>query len=161
MTLRLRHMDFSVLMEESVEAQCDALSAAMILEKDFTELLKTVDKKDVFIEAVFTYPDGRVQVETEIFVPYKYLHLPVPAIHYTVEEQADQFVITMGSDVFAPFVVLDLTDADARFSDNFFNLTGTERVITLKKADIWNTDKEMTLEELERQLTCISLRDSF
>ena len=85
----------------------------------------------------------------------------MPAIHYTVEEQADQFVITMGSDVFAPFVVLDLTDADARFSDNFFNLTGTERVITLKKADIWNTDKEMTLEELERQLTCISLRDSF
>lgn len=31
----------------------------------------------------------------------------------------------------------------------------------LKKEDIWNTEKEMSLEELERQLTCTSLRDSF
>ena len=161
LTLRLRRMDLSVILEEKAEAQCESFSSAMILEKDFAEVLKTVDKKDVFIEAVFTYPDGHIQVETEIFVPYKYLHLPVPAIHYTVEEQADQFVITMDGDVFAPFVALDLKEADARFSDNFFNLTGTERVITLKKEDIWNTEKKMTLEELERQLTCTSLRDSF
>ena len=31
----------------------------------------------------------------------------------------------------------------------------------LKKEDIWNTEKEMSLEELEKQLTCTSLRDSF
>ena len=69
-----------------------------------------------------------------------------------VRETEDAWQIVLSSDVYAPFVMLELKEADAVFSDNAFSLhKGRERVITVLKKDMSAEpeDAESFLEQLK------------
>ena len=61
------------------------------------------------------------------------------------------------SDNFAKFVCLDLSEADAVFSDNYFDLCGGEE----KTVSVIRTNKDIDIDAFKNQLTVTSLYDTY
>lgn len=135
--LTLKTLNLTVLDCVETSGSVKELSSAFLLEKDYSELLKTNRRQEVFLEAEVTLGDGSVLKETELFVPYKYLALAKPHIGITVTEEAECYRIQLASDTYTPFLELDFADADVIFSDNYLMLTAeTPEEVILKKEDI-------------------------
>lgn len=164
--LSLQTMDFRLLYEEEHEVDVAPFSAMKVCETDYSDLIAGIENS-VFVEAEFFDEDGNIQsTEIDVFVEYKYLNLDGSSISYSVIELADEYVIRMMSGGFAAFVELDLRNADAVFSDNYFHLTSKrEKTVRLKKSDIRylnpNVSEIQNGYELEQQLVIRSLRDTF
>ena len=106
-------------------------------EHDYDRYVKHNGEQNVYLEAEFTYGDGSVQTEVATFVPYKHMNLKAPLVTFSVTELDDMYEITLTSNVFTPFVYLDLYEKDGIFEKNVFSLTGNKPVVTyLNKADI-------------------------
>jgi beta-mannosidase len=158
--LTLKSMDFTVLHEETFEAEVPALNAMKLCGRDYSEVIAGREK-EVFLEAVFTDGEGNYEIETELFVPYKYLSLPEPQIHCSVSEEPESFRISLAAQQLACYVELDFADRDAVFSDNYFHLTGKEpKSITLWKSDIRGVGFA-DAGELAGTLQLRSLRDTY
>lgn len=164
--ISLQTMDFRLLHEEEYVVDVAPFSAYKVCEIDYSDLIAGVEDS-VFVEAEFYDEDGNIQSsEIEVFVKYKYLNLEGSSISYSVIELADEYVIRMMSGGFAAFVELDLLQADAVFSDNYFHLTSKrEKTVRLKKSDIRylnpNVSEIQNGYELEQQLVIRSLRDTY
>ncbi len=164
--ISLQTMEFRLLHEEEHEVDLAPFSAMMVCEIDYTNLIAGIEDS-VFVEAEFYDEDGNIQsTEIEVFVKYKYLNLEGSSISYSVIELADEYVIRMMAGGFAAFVELDLLQADAIFSDNYFHLTSKrEKTIRLKKSDIRYLDPNVSeiqnRYELEQQLVIRTLKDTF
>lgn len=164
--ISLQTMDFRLLHEEEYEVDIPPFSAMKVCEIDYSDLIAGIENS-VFVEAEFYDEDGTIQSsEIEVFVKYKYLNLERSSISYSVIELADEYVIRMMSGGFAAFVEIDLKQADAIFSDNYFHLTSKrEKTVRLKKSDIRylnpNVSEIQNGYELEQQLIIRSLRDTY
>lgn len=158
--ITLKLIDLTVLDKLNYEVTVTALSAAKIAEIDYSELINGCEGK-VFVEAVFSDEDGYRSTEVEIFVPYKHLQLVQPEITYKVTELQDRYKITLNSANLACFVELDFAESDVIFSDNYFNLTGSQsKVVELKKSDI-RGDQLLDAQDLSDKLLVRSLRDTY
>ena len=164
--LSLQTMEFRLLHEQEFEVDLAPFSAMKVCEIDYTDLIAGMENS-VFVEAEFYDEDGNIQsTEIDVFVKYKYLNLEGSSISYSVIELADEYVIRMMSGGFAAFVELDLLQADAIFSDNYFHLTSKrEKTVRLKKSDIRYLDPNVSeiqnRYELEQQLVIRTLKDTF
>jgi len=140
---------------------------------DLEEDLKQYRKQDVFLAADFylSEQEGKNEAEVclsethlqeaETFVPFKYLNLTVPEIEISVREEEDRYVIILKSDRFAAFVMLELKEADAVFSENNFMMTEKAGyLITLEKKNIFQ-GTVADAEDLSRQLQIRTLADSY
>lgn len=162
----LQTMDFRLLHEEEYVVDVPPFSAMQVSEIDYSDLIAGIENS-VFVEAEFYDEEGNIQSsEIDVFVKYKYLNLERSSISYSVIELADEYVIRMMSGGFAAFVELDLLQADAVFSDNYFHLTSKrEKTVRLKKSDIRylnpNVSEIQNGYELEQQLVIRSLRDTY
>ncbi|MFT3982428.1 MAG: glycoside hydrolase family 2 protein [Lachnospiraceae bacterium] len=162
----LQTLDFRLLHEAEYEVEIKPFEALKVCEIDYAPYIKGIENR-VFMEAVFLDEDDAVvSSEIEIFVPYKRLALEGSSISYSVIELADEYVIRMMSGGFAAFVELDLRQADAVFSENFFHLTSKrEKAIKLKKTDIryltYGVPEIQNGYELEQQLVIRTLRDTY
>ena len=180
-TMTLKTFDFKVITTATQHVVVPAFGVSKVLEEDYCSYVQRqprilttpsakrmeddthhyYDKKDVFVEAVFTYEDGRVQIESDTLVPYKHVELPQPSIHAEAAGSADTYTITLQSNVYAPFVEVDFTDADVILSDNIINLTDDKpRVISFTTEDIINgnfTDAT----DVKNRLRIRSLRDTY
>ena len=76
-----------------------------------------------------------------------------------MSETNDGFKISLTTDTYTPFAALDLTEADAIFSDNYFCMGSPRKEIEVKYSDI-RSDQEMTLENFKKQLTITHLYDT-
>ena len=122
-------------------------------------------RDEVFVEAVFEVTDEHgerhVQYESEVLLPYKYMKLKAPTIQAEVTEAEKYYEITLTSDVYAPFVMMDFADADVILEDNCINITGAERrCIRLEKKDILNGTFE-NAQDLRKRLQITSLYDTY
>jgi beta-mannosidase len=89
------------------------------------------------------------------------MQLPVPKISAALAEEEQGFVLKLTSDVFAPFVELNLKKADGIFSDNYFHITGAQPItVRLEKKDLTGM-RQPSLAKLKKELTVRSLRDSY
>lgn len=164
--LSLQTMDFRLLHEEEYVVDIAPFGVTKVCEIDYSNLIEGIEN-NVFVEADFFDEDGNIQsTEIDVFVKYKYLNLDGSSISYSVIELADEYVIRMMSGGFAAFVELDLVQADAIFSDNYFHLTSKrEKTVRLKKSDIRylnpNIPEIQNGYELEQQLVIRSLRDTY
>ena len=162
----LQTMDFRLLHEAEYEVEIPPFDVLKICEIDYTNLIEDIENR-VFVEAEFLDEDGNVlSTEIDVFVAYKYLELDLSSISYSVIELPDEYVIRLMSGGFAAFVELDLRNADAVFSDNYFHLTSKrEKTVRLKKEDIRylnpNASEIQNGYELEQQLVIRSLRDTY
>lgn len=73
-------------------------------------------------------------MKTILFCPAKDFSFAPAELSWEVEETGTDFEITVSSQNLAKGVMLDLTEGDAIFSDNFFDLKG-RRKIQVRKAD--------------------------
>ncbi len=190
--LSLKTLDLQTIREASKEILVPAFTSVLAVEEDFSawvqrqprimvspsqkrversntntlQTKKLYAKKDVFVEAVFTYTDGRVQVESETLLPYKYMDLPKCSVEYTVcavQQQSGStgYCIELVSNVYAAFVELDFDDADVIFSDNYFNITNKEsKYVYFYQEDILNGEFQ-NAEDVKQRLRVRTLWDSY
>ena len=180
-TMTLKTFDFKVITTATQHVVVPAFGVSKALEEDYSSYVQRqprvlitpsakrveddthhyYDKKDVFVEVVFTYEDGRVQIESDTLVPYKHVELPQSSIHAEVVGNANTYTIALQSNVYTPFVEVDFTDADVILSDNIINLTDDKpRVISFTTEDIINgnfTDAT----DVKNRLRIRSLRDTY
>ncbi len=180
-TMTLKTFDFKVITTATQHVVVPAFGVSKALEEDYSSYVQRqprilitpsakrveddthhyYDKKDVFVEAVFTYEDGRVQIESDTLVPYKHVELPQPSIHAEVAGNANTYTIALQSNVYTPFVEVDFTDADVILSDNIINLTDDKpHVISFETKDVINgsfTDAT----DVKNRLRIRSLRDTY
>ncbi|MDE6221008.1 MAG: glycoside hydrolase family 2 protein [Lachnospiraceae bacterium] len=176
-TVSLKTFDFATIVSQTTALEVPAFASRMALEMDFSQYVQRqprilvspekkragelYDKKEVFVEAVFVYGDGRVQKESVVLLPYKYMDLPQCHITHTVGETAEGYEIMLESDMYAAFVELDFADADVIFSENCFDLTDHEvKKITLRREDILSGDFADS-GDVSRRLRIRSIRDSY
>ena len=108
-----------------------------ISSRDFARYIERNGKNNVYVDACFEYMDKRVRHETFTFVPYKHLNLVAPKITVDIVDKETAFEITLTSDTFVPFVMLDLSKGDGIFDENVFDLTAAvPKTITLSKDKI-------------------------
>ena len=180
-TMTLKTFDFKVITTATQHVVVPAFGVSKALEEDYSSYVQRqprilitpsakrveddthhyYDKKDVFVEVVFTYEDGRVQIESDTLVPYKHVELPQPSIHAEVVGNTNTYTIALQSNVYTPFVEVDFTDADVILSDNIINLTDDKpHVISFETKDVINgsfTDAT----DVKNRLRIRSLRDTY
>ena len=176
-TLNLKTFDFQVLDSVTECIVIEPFSAKKAMEVDYSKFIKrqprilTVptekrvqalyDKKDIFVEAIFAYEDGRVQIESETLVPYKHVDLPKINLEFHVEEMAECYKIVLQSTSYAPFVELDFADADVIFEDNYFNMTSTEKKEVLLKKENIMKGSFSGAEDVKAKLKIRTIRDTY
>lgn len=180
-TMSLKTLDLQVIVSHTQRVEVPAFGVCKALEEDYCGYVQReprilvapadkrvadgahpyLDKREVFVEAVFTYADGRVQTESETLVPYKHVRLPKAAVRVSVSAQGDGYGITLQSDVYAPFVEVDFEGADVLLSDNILNLSdGREHTITFSGADILSGSFD-DAEDVRQRMRLRSLADSY
>ena len=164
--ISLQTFEFRLLHDVEYEVELKPFEAVKVCEINYGPFIEGLESR-VFMEAVFIDDENNESTsEIEIFVPYKRLALEASSISYSVIELMDEFVIRMLSSGFSAFVELDLKQADAVFSENYFHLTSKhEKAIHLKKSDIrylnYGSKRIQNGYELEQQLVIRTLKDSF
>lgn len=164
--ISLQTFDFKLLHEVEYEVDVKPGDPLLVCELDYGPFIRGIENS-VFMEAVFIDEnDNVVSSEIEVFVPYKRLALDYSSISFSVIELVDEYVIRMMSGGFAAFVELDLKQADAVFSENYFHLTSKrEKAVHLKKSDIryldYTVPEIQNGYELEDQLVIRTLRDTY
>ena len=148
--MAVKKMDFSVVDEFHVEVEVPALSAVKITEKDYRDLITSMEK-DVFVECRFVFTQhGKtiVSTETEILVPFKYLHLQIPNVQVKLKQGDEKYRLEVTSDTFTPFLNIDFRNCDVVLSDNFFSISGPEPVnVTIAKDKIKASENFKVLED--------------
>lgn len=160
-TMNLRTLDFTIMDSISTKLELEPLSAKKVMEKDYSEFFLKNPKENLFLETCFEYENGRIQKETEVFVPYKHLNLSRPEIALAISETEECYKIQLTAASFAPFIQLDFKEEDVIFSDNFFSITSKEeKTVIINKEDIRNGNFRDGKDLLEK-LQILSLWDSF
>ena len=76
-----------------------------------------------------------------------------PKLSVSVKDCGERFEMTVGAAAFAKGVWLDLKECDCVFSDNFFDLHGESRTITVEKSTL---SAGLTENEFAEELTAVS-----
>ncbi len=95
------------------------------------KFMKKVNAKNVYVKLELTGENGLVAERYCYLVYPKDLNLPQAKVDYTVEEEDDQMIIELTTDVFAKDVQIYALDGKGSFSDNFFDLGAgeTKRIV--------------------------------
>lgn len=153
---RLQKLDGALLKSGDMQVEIGAHSSEAVCDLDFAAELQTHNPRGLVFAFDFLHRETGIRRSgTAAFVPYKHLNLPDPALAWEVEACGEHFEIRITATAFAKFVSLDLANADAVFSDNFFDLEAgeTRRVTTENRC--------LSQAQLQRQLIVRSLYDSF
>ena len=137
------------------------MNVAKGLKRDYTKQFASHDKRELYVLAEFEYAGGRVQRECVTFVPWKHLDLQDIKPEVKIEEDEENFRISLSAEGFVPFVWLDLKESDAFFSDNAFDLhRGRPVTITVRKDSI-SGNPITNVEAFTEQLSVYTLRGSY
>ena len=126
---RLRRNTSEVLWEMSADAKIPALSAEKVMTADIAEMMQErTDRRTKYLEYELIREDTVISRGTTLFVrPKEFEFLPV-SIKPVISETGDGFEVSLTSDNFAKSVCLSLKDCDCTFSDNWFDIHGSEPV---------------------------------
>ncbi len=147
-----------VLFSDEKKMELSRLSSVKIIEDDFAKYMVTPEeRRNTILEYRFMADDTVLTEGTLCFVKYKHFEFANPQLQTKVFEDNGTLKITVSAKNFAKFVRLDLVNTDAVFSDNYFDLIGgEEKTVTIKRMS-----NNITLQELEEQLTVTSLFDTY
>ena len=126
---RLRRNTSEVLWEMSADAVIPALSAEKVMTADIADKMQErTDRRTKYLEYELICGDTVISRGTTLFVrPKEFEFLPV-SIKPVISETGDGFEVSLTSDNFAKSVCLSLKDCDCTFSDNWFDIHGSEPV---------------------------------
>ena len=158
-SLSLKTVELEEIERIETQVLVPALSAVKVLEATYAHEMSVYLREAIFCEMTVVYPDGKKQVEADIFVPYKHLKLPKVQIKKEIIERETEYEIILSSQKFAAFVELDFDGLDAIFEDNYFWITSKENiVITLAKCDLRAMIGEAKTEDDFRQINVDQLK---
>ncbi len=150
--------DNQVILSSKAEMELSPLSSAKIKDLDFSEYIDTpMHCRNTILEYKFITENTVVSEGTLCFVKYKHFSFANPCIKTKVFDENGTLKITISADNFAKFVYLDLSEADAVFSDNYFDLCGGEE----KTVSVIRTSKDIDIDAFKNQLTVTSLYDTY
>jgi len=157
---RLMLSDSTVLEEGEKLATMHSMTTNVLAMLDFGDYLTTKDMlRSTYLEFGFESDGEPFSGGTVLFCKAKHFHFEHPEIRMDITEHADRFSIHVISSAFVKFVGLELKEADAIFSDNFFDLSaGTKKIVEVKKERL---SKPMTLDDMKAYLTVRSLVDTY
>jgi len=90
---------------------------------------------------------------SKLFVEQKECAFELPELQIEVREDNDGYCLVVASDCYVKALCLDLTEGDAIFSDNFFDLEpGVPYAVTIRACDLKGV---ADLDDLKRQLNTI------
>lgn len=122
---------------------------------DFAEELKNGGREGLHLEySLFTEDGGEMSQETALFCLPREFQFAQPSLKLDVRDAGERYEVTVASDAYAKTVMLDTSQGDCLFSDNWFDLPAgkAKRVHILKK----DTDISC-VEDLRRNLTAMAL----
>jgi len=156
----LRDAKSNIIESAEKDVNIAPLTSQEVENLDFAKHLNTRQSlRETYLE--YSICDGNKVISsgTVLFVKAKHFDFIAPEISVDVSEEDDKFVIQVQSKAFAKYVELDLSEADAVFSDNYFDLSaGVPKTVELMKERI---SRSLTLDELKEQLTVRSLFDTY
>ena len=153
---QLMRLDGEVLEAGEMDAWAEPLSSQLLLEKDFGDLTLDEKRETVFVARLMD-EENILATQLATFVRTKHLKLEDPRVQaYLIDDGSDAVTIEIAAERLARFVELSLDDADAVFSDNYFDVLPGERVrVRCPKPEGW------TVDDVGRSLTVFTLYDSF
>lgn len=133
----LRDNKSEILDSGHFSASVNAMSACDFAPIDLSKLLSTEhDKRTRYIEYRLEIGGNTVSRGSTLFARPKTFEFIPPNVEISAEDIGDSWEITLKSDVFTKSVCLDLTDRDAVFDDNWFDIHGDEVRVNLCKSRI-------------------------
>ncbi|MUG88660.1 glycoside hydrolase family 2 protein [Paenibacillus timonensis] len=154
----LRNARSEVLRQGERMAEIPPFTSKELEKLDFTGELDTKAKlRESYLEYAWVEDGEIVSGSTVLFVKPKHFRFVDPGIHAVITEAEDRFTITLTSEAYARFVELDVTELDAIFSDNYFDLSaGAQKTVTILKSAM---SRPAELAELRERLTVRSVFD--
>ncbi|MEK3887920.1 beta-mannosidase [Bacillus sp. FSL K6-3431] len=149
-----------ILEEGSVDAKVATLSAENCIELSFEKQLSDAGMRNTYLEAKLVL-DGEVHSNAVLlFVKPKHFEFVNPQLHIDVREESDQFVLSIQAKAgLAKYVELDLSEADCKFADNYFDISSGEvREITVQKESL---SEIISLEDFKTQLVIRSIYNTY
>lgn len=133
----LRDNKSKILDSGHFSANVNAMSACGFAPVDLSKLLSIEhDKRTRYIEYRLEIGGKTVSLGSTLFTRPKTFEFIRPNVEISAEDIGDSWEITLKSDVFTKSVCLDLTDRDAVFDDNWFDIHGDEVRVNLCKSRI-------------------------
>lgn len=147
----LRGNDGNIICKSECRGIVKAMSAKKMCMTDYSaELADREDIRTKYLEYKLIKNGEVISGGTTLFVrPKEFIFLPCK-INAEVHDRGNFFEIGLTSDNYAKSVCLSLKDYDCIFSDNWFDIHGSEKVsITADKSQL---PENMTAEQLKAQL---------
>lgn len=162
MEVLLLDRDFQVLWEKTLECEIKPLSVQNCLEMDFSDWTEKEELRSVVYSVFRLYEEDKLLTErTVLFVKPKHFEYKEPVYNIEIEEQENDFDITVKASSFCQYVELYFKDFDAVFSDNFFDITSENGVtVQVNKCDI-PENIAIVPEFLKQNLVVRSVADSY
>lgn len=152
---KLRTNDSKVLKEGRFVQEIESLTAKNCETLSF-ELSKEAIR-ETYLEATLYIDHQEHSSTTVLFTQPKHFEFLDPNIQTSVAESDDTFMITVSPDAFAKYIELDLTDADCKFSNNYFDLSaGVIKEIPVDKNSL---SEELSLENFKEKLVVRSVHE--
>ncbi|WP_235988863.1 beta-mannosidase [Aquibacillus kalidii] len=146
----LRNHSTQILQEGYVDIKVDALSAKSCQKLDFKEVLTDKNILNTYLECTLIIEDETYSSSTVLFTKPKHFDFLNPNLKTDVSEVEDAFIVSVETEAFTKYIELELEEADAKFEDNYFDLSaGNSRKIKVDKASL---SMELTREAFEQQL---------
>jgi beta-mannosidase len=157
---KLRDNRSNLVAEGSKEVEVEALNSYLCEELDFSkEMPGKAEMRKHYLEFSFVSEGKVISEGSTLFVRPKHFDFLNPEINFKVEEQENNFVITVSAEAYGKFVELDLKNSDCIFSDNYFDISkGADRIIYVNKDSL---DRELSLEQFEKELKVRSVFDMY
>ena len=156
----LRRQDGSVIEAGETAVSVPPLTAQTVAHLDFSTQLRDIHaRRSTYLTFELVIQGETVGSSSVLFVKAKHFQFENPGITAEVEEGVDAFTIRLQAQRFAKYVELQLQNVEARFSDNYFDVTpGLTRVVQLKKS---NLSRWLTLDEVRQDFRVRSLFDTY
>jgi beta-mannosidase len=134
------------------EPQCSTSVCAL----KFADRVTDDNRLDLIFVAELWQGDRRIALQVATFVPTKHLSLTDPGVTADLQREQNQLIINVKSRALARLLELSFQDADAIFSDNYFDLpAGRTVAVSCPLPAGW------TLEQARAALHIQSIYDSY
>lgn len=157
---RLRTREGRTLAQDSLVVEIPAFTSRPCAKANFERYLRGREAlRSTYLQYDLMADGWNVGGGTVLFVPPKHFDFTDPKLGCSVLEREDSFLVVVSAEAFAKFIELDLKNADAIFSDNYFDLSaGETRRVTVRKEDL---SVPLTGPQFKSLLRVRSLYDTF
>jgi beta-mannosidase len=154
---KLCDRDSTMILSGTENATISSGTSKKCLNLNFHHVFEDRQKNQSYLAYRFVSNSEVVSTGTVLFVLPKDFAFQKPQFEITVADREENYEISLSTNVYVKSMALDLTDGDAIFSDNFFDLfAGEIKKITALKTDVMGVTN---VEDFRSQISYHCLND--